>query len=311
MFLQFYLQLSRFVSSKRALLKNLGRCAIILFKKGGTDMYSRVYIEITNICNMACSFCHGHHRPNRQMTEGEYAHILRQLEGKTQYIYHHLMGEPLVHPGLPRFIEMAVQAGFKPMITTNGTLLPTRGDALLGKGLHKINISLHSFEGTTPQSHSHYLEGITKFAEKATADGTIVSLRLWNSGCDEGRNDTALDFLRQMLPGQWAENSRGYRIREKLFLEWGDRFAWPDLNAPDNGPRVSCYGLRDHFGILCDGTVVPCCLDSEGTITLGNVFRENLMDILASPRAGAMAEGFRCRKATEELCRRCGYAQKF
>jgi MoaA/NifB/PqqE/SkfB family radical SAM enzyme len=311
MFLQFYLQLSRFVSSKRALLKNLGRCAIILLKKGGTDMYSRVYIEITNICNMACSFCHGHHRPNRQMTEGEYAHILRQLEGKTQYIYHHLMGEPLVHPGLPRFIEMAVQAGFKPMITTNGTLLPTRGDALLGKGLHKINISLHSFEGTTPQSHSHYLEGITKFAEKATADGTIVSLRLWNSGCDEGRNDTALDFLRQMLPGQWAENSRGYRIREKLFLEWGDRFAWPDLNAPDNGPRVSCYGLRDHFGILCDGTVVPCCLDSEGTITLGNVFRENLMDILASPRAGAMAEGFRCRKATEELCRRCGYAQKF
>jgi MoaA/NifB/PqqE/SkfB family radical SAM enzyme len=311
MFLQFYLQLSRFVSSKRALLKNLGRCAIILFKKGGTDMYSRVYIEITNICNMACSFCHGHHRPSRQMTEGEYAHILRQLEGKTQYIYHHLMGEPLVHPGLPRFIEMAVQAGFKPMITTNGTLLPTQGDALLGKGLHKINISLHSFEGTTPQSHSHYLEGITKFAEKATADGTIVSLRLWNSGCDEGRNDTALDFLRQMLPGQWAENSRGYRIREKLFLEWGDRFAWPDLNAPDNGPRVSCYGLRDHFGILCDGTVVPCCLDSEGTITLGNVFRENLMDILASPRAGAMAEGFRCRKATEELCRRCGYAQKF
>ena len=114
-----------------------------------------------------------------------------------------------------------------------------------------------------------------------------------------------------MLPGQWAENSRGYRIRDKLFLEWGDRFAWPDLNVPDNGPQVSCYGLRDHFGILCDGTVVPCCLDSEGAIPLGNVFREELSDILASPRAEAMAEGFRCRKATEDLCRRCGYAQRF
>ena len=274
-------------------------------------MYSRVYIEITNICNMACSFCHGHHRPNRQMTQGEYAHILRQLEGKTQYIYHHLMGEPLVHPQLPQFMEMAARAGFKHMLTTNGTLLPTRGDTLLGKGLHKVNISLHSFEGISPEAHRSYLAGIASFAEKATADGTIISLRLWNSGCDEGRNDSALAFLRQTLPGQWVENSRGYRIRDKLFLEWGDRFAWPDLNAPDNGPQVSCYGLRDHFGILCDGTVVPCCLDSEGAISLGNVFREELSDILASPRAEAMAEGFRCRKATEDLCRRCGYAQRF
>ena len=137
-------------------------------------MYSRVYIEITNICNMACSFCHGHHRPNRQMSQGEYAHILRQLAGKTQYIYHHLMGEPLVHPGLPQFLEMAARAGFKPMLTTNGTLLPARGDTLLGKGLHKINISLHSFEGISPEAHRSYLAGIASFADKATADGTIV-----------------------------------------------------------------------------------------------------------------------------------------
>ena len=113
-------------------------------------MYSRVYVEITNICNMNCSFCHGHSRPLRQMTEEEYAHILKQLTGKTQYLYHHLMGEPLVHPLLPRFIEMACQAGFRPMLTTNGTLLDRRGDRLLIPGLHKVNISLHSFEGSCP-----------------------------------------------------------------------------------------------------------------------------------------------------------------
>ena len=66
-------------------------------------MYSQVYVEITNICNMNCSFCHGHSRAPRQMTEGEYARVLEQLSGKTQYIYHHLMGEPLTHPLLPRF----------------------------------------------------------------------------------------------------------------------------------------------------------------------------------------------------------------
>ena len=274
-------------------------------------MYSRVYVEITNICNMNCSFCHGHNRAPRQMTEEEYARVLQQLSGKTQYIYHHLMGEPLVHPLLPRFVEMAVRAGFRPMLTTNATLVDTRGDDLLGKGLHKVNISLHSFEQGSADAQMQYLSKIAAFAEKATQSGTILSLRLWNNGCDDGKNQTTLALLQNMLPGQWTPNTRGYRIRDGLFLEWGDRFAWPDMHAPEQSANMSCYGLRDHFGILCDGTVVPCCLDSEGTIALGNVFTQALSDILSSPRATAIAEGFRCRKATEELCRRCGYARKF
>ena len=272
-------------------------------------MYSRVYVEITNICNMRCSFCHGHRRAPRQMTESEYARILQQLTGKTQYLYHHLMGEPLVHPLLPRFIQMAREAGFYPMLTTNGTLLDTYGNSLLNIGLHKVNISLHSFEKEQIDSHRQYIEKVAAFAEKANQAGTIISLRLWNQGFDEGKNDTTLTLLQELLPGQWLPNTRGFRIRDKLFLEWGDRFEWPDLNASDYGNSVSCYGLRDHFGILCDGTVVPCCLDSDGVIPLGNVFQEELSDILSSSRAKAMAEGFRCRIATEELCRHCGYAQ--
>ena len=272
-------------------------------------MYSRVYVEITNICNMHCSFCHGHRRTPRQMTEAEYARVLSQLSGKTQYIYHHLMGEPLIHPLLPRFIQMARQAGFRPMLTTNGTLLDSCN--LWDAGLHKINISLHSFEKDSPQDHRRYIEKVAEFARKASAAGTIICLRLWNQGFDEGKNDTTLTHLQQLFPQEWVTNNRGYRIAERLFLEWGDRFAWPDLNAPDYGGQIACYGLRDHLGILSDGTVVPCCLDSDGVIALGNVFTQELSDILASPRATAIAEGFRCRNAKEPLCRRCGYGQKF
>ena len=274
-------------------------------------MYSRVYVEITNICNMHCSFCHGHSREPRQMTEEEYAHILQQLSGKTGYIYHHLMGEPLVHPLLPRFIQMASHAGFKPMITTNGTLLDRFGDALLTKGLHKVNISVHSFEGDAAEDHHRYLQKIADFAKKASGQGIIISLRLWNKGCDDGRNDRVLAYLQETFPGPWKENSRGYRIRDGLFLEWGDRFAWPDKEANHEGNHVFCYGLRDHFGILSDGTVVPCCLDSDGVIALGNVFREELTDILNSERAKAIVDGFSNRKAVEDLCCRCGYARKF
>ena len=274
-------------------------------------MYSRVYVEITNICNMNCSFCHGHSRPPRQMTEEEYARVLRQLKGKTQYLYHHLMGEPLIHPLLPKFIQMACEAGFRPMLTTNGTLLDRRGDDLLIPGLHKVNISLHSFEGDRQEDHESYIQKIVDFAEKANPLGIKISLRLWNKGFDEGRNDRVLETLQTYFPLPWTENTRGYRIRDGLFIEWGDRFAWPDQSAPDHGDSLACRGLLDHFGILSDGTVVPCCLDSDGIINLGNVFEEELTDILASPRARAIPEGFRRRKAVEDLCRRCGFAQKF
>ena len=274
-------------------------------------MYAKVYIEITNICNMACSFCHGHSRPPRRMSREEFSRVLDQLEGQTKYIYYHLMGEPLIHPDLPEFLTTAKARGFKSIITTNGTLLPKRGDEIIAAGVHKVSISLHSFEGQDEAAFEAYMRGATDFADKASRTGIIVVFRLWNRGHDGGRNDGIYDYLRDRFEGEWAENTRGIRIRDKLHLEWGDRFEWPDKEAPLQGDEVFCYGLRDHFGILCDGTVVPCCMDSDGGISLGNVFSEELTAILDAPRAKAMVEGFECRKATEDLCRRCGYAQRF
>ena len=274
-------------------------------------MYSRVYVEITNICNMNCSFCHGHSRKAGRMTPEQFARVLEQLEGKTNYIYYHLMGEPLLHPQLPKFLQMAAQRDFRSVITTNGTLLGSRGSVLLENPVHKVSVSLHSFEQDSMETFEAYLAQVADFADQAAAAGVIVSLRLWNRGYDAGRNDFAVEYLHSRFSDPWEANSRGFRLRDKLFLEWGDRFQWPDKNAPDMGGEVFCYGMKDQFGILCDGTVVPCCLDSDGVIALGNVFTQELGEILASPRVKAMAEGFSCRKATEDLCRRCGYARRF
>ena len=274
-------------------------------------MYSKVYVEITNICNMNCSFCHGHKRQMRRMTMEEFSLILGKLEKQTKYIYYHLMGEPLTHPLLPDFIRLAGERGYKSIITTNGTLLHRRGEEILSAGLHKVNISLHSFEEGSEENHERYVRDISDFAKAAAARGTIVSFRLWNKGVDGGKNDISLALLHENIPGEWKENARGIKLRDKIFLEWGERFEWPDSEAEVKGSRFFCYGLKDQFGILADGTVVPCCLDSDGVINLGNIFSENIEDILSSPRARAMVEGFRCGKASEELCRRCGYAQRF
>ena len=274
-------------------------------------MYSRVYVEITNICNMHCSFCHGHHRPHRRMTREEFSLVLEKLQGKTEYVYYHLMGEPLTHPELPEFLSLSKAAGFRSVLTTNGTCLDKWGSRLWEAGLHKVSISLHSFENGTEADHIAYIQKVAAFAQEAANAGVLISFRLWNRGAEEDQNGATEAYLRQFLPGEWTPNTRGYRIRNRIFLEWGDRFAWPDREAEDMGSRVFCYGLRDHFGILCDGTVVPCCLDSDGVIALGNVFTDDLEEILNSPRATAIIEGFSQRKASEDLCRRCGYARRF
>lgn len=274
-------------------------------------MYSRAYVEITNICNMNCSFCHGHSRQKRRMTKDEFSLVLDKLSGVTEYVYYHLMGEPLTHPELPSFLQTAKDKGFKSVITTNGTLLKKCSADILEAGIHKVSISVHSFENGTQEDFLRYMNDIADFADVANSDGVIIVFRLWNNGSENNMNDCVLDFLKKRFSEDWTENSKGFRIRNKMFLEWGDRFGWPDKDAPIQGENVFCYGLRDHFGILCDGTVVPCCLDSDGVINLGNIFEKDIADILSSDRAKAMVDGFSCRKASEELCRRCAYAQRF
>ena len=274
-------------------------------------MYSRVYVEITNICNMNCSFCHGHSRTARRISETEFLRVLDQLKPMTEYLYHHLMGEPLTHPDLPRFIQLANERGFKSTITTNGTLLNKRGQELIDANPYKVVVSLHSFEGEAGEYFESYLATVASFAEKASAAGIIVVLRLWNKGHDGGKNETVIQRLGSLLPGEWVESPRNIRIRERLFLQMGDRFVWPDKEADVVSERVFCYGMRDHFGILCDGTVVPCCLDSDGVIALGNIFTDDIADIVTSPRAAAIKSGFERRIPSEDMCKRCGYATRF
>ena len=158
------------------------------------------------------------------MSKDEFSLILDKLVPYTEYIYYHLMGEPLTHPELPEFIKMAGERGYKSIITTNGTLLGKRGDELLSSGLHKVNISLHSFEAGMDEEYTSYVSTLCDFAREASDMGVIVVFRLWNKGYDSGRNDTVIRLLREKIPGDWLENTRGIKIKNKLYLEWDDRY---------------------------------------------------------------------------------------
>ena len=75
--------------------------------------------------------------------------------------------------------------------------------------------------------------------------------------------------------------------------------------VPKRGAEVFCKALHKQIGVLADGSLVPCCMDHNGDIILGNLFTQSLDEILNSPRAKAMVEGFCHHKATELLCRNC------
>lgn len=274
--------------------------------------FRKVYLEISNICNLCCAFCPGTKRSPRVMDHDTFTHILHKLKPYTDFLYFHLMGEPLCHPHLGDFLHIAGDMGFKVILTTNGTLLPKQQEMLLASpALHKLNISLHAFEANDLAiPFSDYLDGCLGFGQAAEGN-KLVCYRLWNHGGADKRNEDILSQLKAYFPGKWIPEPRGTRIGDRIYLEEGDRFDWPDPAAPDNGKIVTCYGLRDQIGILCDGTVVPCCLDHDGDIPLGNLLAEELSDILEKPRAAAIYDGFCKGYAAEELCRRCGYARRF
>ena len=271
-------------------------------------MISRCYLEITNICNLDCLFCPKTDREKRRLTFEEFDTLTDRLQGEIQFLYFHLMGEPMLHPLLPRFIEIARAKGFVPVLTTNGTLL-SKAEGIIEAQPHKIQISLHSHEGNRREDAAEYIRNVMQFAIKAASNGTIVVLRFWNEGGYNSTNEGLTSLIAQHLPTPWKERYDGWKLADNIYLEYDKMFEWPDAARPEYTEEESfCYALRNQIGVLVDGTVVPCCLDHAGEINLGNLFHTPLHEILSSPRSQAIYEGFTRHTAVEPLCRRCGYA---
>lgn len=289
-------------------------------------MIDRCYIEITNTCNLDCHFCPKHHRARRQMTAEEFDLLTDKMRGKACFLYFHLMGEPTLHPLLPQFVDTARQKGFKTVLTSNGTLLH-RCRELLAALPHKIQLSLHSHESNAKDDLEGYMDEVMDFSLNAAQAGTCMVLRLWNQGGLEKENERVMQLMAHHVPQPWKVRPDGYQLCTNLYLEFDRKFEWPDaetasakkiasIKEQDGAPAKSketknrkmqlfCKALKKQIGILADGSVVPCCLDHNGDIVLGNLLNQSLEEILASPRACAMTEAFSHHTASEQLCLTC------
>ena len=271
-------------------------------------MITRCYLEITNVCNLDCLFCPKTDRAKRRLSVEEFDFLTDKLRGQVKFLYFHLMGEPFLHPHLPEFIRIARRKEFVPVLTTNGTLL-SRAIGVIEARPHKIQISLHSHEGNAKEHPEEYVRQVMTFAQEAASHGILIVLRLWNQGGYDTTNESIQDLIAQYQPRPWMQRHDGWKLGEDLYIEYDRMFEWPDAERAEyEDPDVFCYALRNQIGVLVDGSVVPCCLDHAGDITLGNLFDQSLDYILSSPRAKALYDGFTRHVATESLCRKCGYA---
>lgn len=283
--------------------------------------FKKIYIEITNICNLNCEFCPVTKRKPEFMDSASFEKILQQIKPFTDYIYFHVKGEPLLHPLISDFLHLSEKYGFTVNLTTNGTLISEVKNNILGKtSLRQVNFSLHSYDANENTDNiTSYLYNILQFTKTAIDQNIIVSYRLWNleednKSIEKNRHilKTIEDFFN--LPYRIEDrilDIRGLKLMKNVYLNLASRFEWPDSDQVQSDSTGFCYGLRDQAAILVDGTVVPCCLDGEGVINLGNINTSDFADIINSHRAVALYDGFSNRKVAEELCRKCDYRRRF
>ncbi len=297
--------------------------ALALLNNDLMKKFHKVHIEISNVCNLQCSFCPEVIRDKKLMSVELFEQIIAQVAPLAEQVAFHLMGDPLLHPKLHEFTELCHKYNVPIFLVTNGVLLREKQtELLLHPAYRQVNFSLHSFFDNFPDADpTEYLERIFTYTERAFVErpDLYINYRLWNLKDPKGTGAQNGDMLERIMkrfdvgvnPAADARIHKSRRLVNRLYLHLDTEFIWPAIDLPVLGTAGTCHGLSTHFGILVDGTAVPCCLDKEGNIPLGRVQDEPLTEILAAPRSQAILKGFRERRLVESLCQRCQYIERF
>lgn len=299
-------------------------------------MFDRIYLEITNQCNLNCSFCSGTNRSPCWLTVEQFEIILTKIHKHTKQIVLHLMGEPLLHPDLVCFLSTVEKFNMPVQITTNGMLLNDEFLKLVishKKIVRQINFSIQSFLANFPLENQVNVDKFKKYfnlildfvdAININSPDTYINFRLWNFDQDDvtlNRNEPVILELEKryniaIKREMDFRSIKSKKLFNKVYLHFDSMFEWPQKNIHNNNSnkeKISgkCYALDSHIGILSDGSVVPCCLDANGEIVLGNIFQQSLEEILNCSRAKQMREGFKRQELVEDLCKNCTYINRF
>lgn len=286
--------------------------------------FLRTYIEISNICNLQCSFCPVVERDKKVLSPENFRRILKMVLPHTEHVCLHLMGEPLAHPEFKQILDICDEEGAVVQLVTNGTFLSKFGFETFFKAkcLRQINFSLHSFKDNFPgQDVRPYLYDILQFSREALKERPELYLnyRFWNLDAPSEMKDENKDMIDHIceffqVPINERINvalNKSKNVTGRIYFHFDTRFEWPNLNDPNRGENGFCHALSQQIGIHADGTVVPCCLDKEAGMPLGNVLETSFEEILNTPRLKNIREGFKKHILVEELCQKCTYIKRY
>ena len=266
--------------------------------------FKKIYIEITNICNLKCSFCSPSNRKLKEMTIDNFEEILRKINNYTDYIYLHVKGEPLTHSKLDNILELTNKYNKKVCITTNGVFLKDKLEILKKyNNIYQINISLHS-----ENNKENYLEDIFSAVDNLSC---YISYRFWT--LNEGQMDDKTKYYLSKIKDKYKieELYDGIKLEDKIYLSLEEEFTWPSLEDSYYNEIGTCYGGKTHISVLNDGTVTICCLDGEGISNLGNIYKESFEDILSRDKYKNIIKGFNDRRVYLDICKHCSYKDRF
>jgi radical SAM protein with 4Fe4S-binding SPASM domain len=292
--------------------------------------FDRVYIEVSNICNLKCHFCPEVERAQQILSIENFENIVSQVKDFTDQVCLHVMGEPLAHPQFSKLISICTSHNLKVQITTNATLLNAKNlEALLSPSVRQVNISLQSFAAnlkpTDEQTQlDRYLKAIFNFTDLVRLErpDLYVQFRMWNEGAienerEEQMNEKMLASLEQHFSRVIDQSKINLRFKKtaplggRFSVQFDSRFRWPNLSDEMITDQGFCHALTSHIAIHADGTIVPCCLDKEARINLGNIYETAFSEVLKSPRLQAMKLGFASGVLCESLCQRCDFISRF
>jgi radical SAM protein with 4Fe4S-binding SPASM domain len=286
--------------------------------------FFRTYIEISNICNLQCTFCPEVERDKKILSSDQFRKILKEVVPHTDQVCLHLMGEPLAHPEFEKILQICNEEKAVIHLTTNGTFLSKFGFDTFLKApcLRQINFSLHSFKDNYPDKDIRpYLFDILQFSKEALVQKPelYINYRLWNLPSTTGskvENQEIIDHITEFFQISVNERvdvalNKSKNLLGRIYFHFDTRFDWPSFNDPIRSEHGFCPALSQQIGIHADGTVVPCCFDKEAGIPLGNVLEQSFEEVLNSPRLKNIREGFQKHKLVEDLCQRCTYITRF
>lgn len=274
--------------------------------------FSKIYVEITNYCNLNCSFCSVDSLPKKEMSLDEFKIVLDKIRDYTDSIYLHVKGEPLLHNNLDDILNLCDLYKIKVNITTNGTLLLRKKEILLKHAIRQINVSLHS-----ENKMSDYFETVFNTCDELSKKTTIV-YRIWTlPSLDLNKISTIIVekiihyYKLSTEIVDKIKKDKNIKIRDNIYLDKDYEFVWPNESEEISSDVGYCLGTKTHIAILSNGDVVPCCLDSSSLIKLGNIFENNMNEIINSSEFTKISNGFKERKVVNDICKKCNYRKRF